>query len=224
MSLDEEYNPGKAQATAEAYDAEARATGYLGSEVALGMVYEYILPGQSVLDMGIGTGLASVLFRKAGLRVHGLDISREMLDACRWKGFEDLTRHDLASQPYPYASGSFDHVVCLAVLPLFSDLSRVFAETERMLKTGGTFVFMTADRTQEEDIELVVGPKYTGTGQSVTLYRHSCGQISRWLDESDFTFLKGLPFTVHMDSEQKATMPVKCYVARKAPVPGSEGS
>ena len=132
MSPHEEYDRAAAAATAEAYDAEAQATGWLGPEVAFGMVYQHVLPDQSILDLGIGTGLASVLFRKAGLKVHGLDIAQDMLDACRWKGFDDLRRHDLTEPPYPYASESFDHVVCVGVLPFFSHLSPVFAETARI--------------------------------------------------------------------------------------------
>lgn len=220
MSQDERYDCSKAQAVAEAYDAEARATGYLGSEVAFGMAYEHVLPGQSLLDMGIGTGLASVLFRKAGLRVYGMDISQDMLDACRWKGFGDLTQHDLTEISYPYASESFDHILCLGVLPFLSDLSPVFAETERVLKTGGNFIFMTADRAEEEGIGLVLGPEYTGTGESVTLYRHGSGQVGRWLDEYGFTVLKDLPLALYMDREKKEILRVTCYLARKAGAPG----
>jgi predicted TPR repeat methyltransferase len=215
------YDPAQAQAIAEDYDAEAKSTSWLGPEVAFGLAREHIAPGQSVLDLGIGTGLGSMPFREAGLLVHGMDISQEMLDACRWKGFEYLTRHDLASQPYPYAAGSFDHVVCIGVLPFFRDLSAVFAETQRLLKTGGLFVFVTADRTEDEKTELVVGPEHTGTGQSVTMYRHSRGQISRWLEESGFISLESVPFVIYMDSEKTETMPGECYAARKAAGPGS---
>jgi SAM-dependent methyltransferase len=71
------------RAMVEAYDGEAEATGWLGPEVAFGLAYQHIQPGQSVLDIGIGTGLGSVLFRKAGLKVYGMDVSPEMLEACR---------------------------------------------------------------------------------------------------------------------------------------------
>ena len=215
MSLDDEYDPTTAEATAEAYDAEAQATGWLGPEVAFGMVYEHVRPGQSVLDMGIGTGLGSVLFRKAGLRVYGVDNSRNMLDACRWKGFDNLTQHDLAEPPYPYASGSFDHAVCIGVLNLFSDLSPVFAETARMLKMGGMFVFVVGDRTEQEDFELVLGPEYTKVDAPVTLYPFSSGQIRGWIERSGFVLLRSLPFPMYMDSEKTESLPVRCYVARK---------
>ncbi len=222
MSAEEKYDPVKAQATAETYDAEAEATSWLGPQIAFDLVCEYVEPGQSVLDLGIGTGLASMPFRKTGLHVHGMDTSQEMLDACRWKGFEYLTRHDLMSRPYPYTSGSFDHVVCLGVLPFIRDLSRLFAETQRLLKTGGVFVFMTADRMDDEEIELEVSPEYTDSNESVTLYRHSADQISRWLEEAGLALLRSVPFVIYMDSAKRGTMPGKCYAARKAAVSDCE--
>lgn len=80
-----------------AYEDEAEACGWFGPEVAFGMAYKYVQPGQSILDIGIGTGLGSVLFRKAGLKVYGMDISPKMLDGLlilamtrlQWLGLED---------------------------------------------------------------------------------------------------------------------------------------
>jgi 2-polyprenyl-3-methyl-5-hydroxy-6-metoxy-1,4-benzoquinol methylase len=74
------------RATTKAYDDEAEATGCHGPEVAFGLTYPYVQQGRSILDIGIGTGLGSVLYRKAGLKVYGMDASQEMLDACRSKG------------------------------------------------------------------------------------------------------------------------------------------
>jgi predicted TPR repeat methyltransferase len=200
---------------AEFYDAEAEATGWFGPEVAFGMVYEHLLPGQSILDIGIGTGLGAVLFRKAGLRVRGMDVSQDMLDACRAKGFDDLTRHDLTDHPFPYAPESLDHVVCVGVFNFFNDLSPVFAETARVLKTGGMFVFVTGDRNDDEDFEMVVGPEYTKTDETLTMYRHSSGQIRVWIDGSGLTLLRRLPFTVYMDHEKRRSQQAACYVVKK---------
>ena len=81
-------DPGETAAT---YDDEAEGTGWLAPEVAFGMTYTYVQPGQSILDIGIGTGLGSVLFQKAGLEVYGMDISPQMLDRllplCRQANF-----------------------------------------------------------------------------------------------------------------------------------------
>ena len=96
------------QTIVETYDEEAEASGWFGPEVAFGLTYKYIQPEQSLLDIGIGTGLGSVLFRKAGLKVFGMDISQDMLDACLSKGFTDLVLHDLKMTPYPYESETMD--------------------------------------------------------------------------------------------------------------------
>ncbi|MBN1615611.1 MAG: class I SAM-dependent methyltransferase [Deltaproteobacteria bacterium] len=144
-----------------AYDDEAEASGWFGPEVVFGLTYRYVQPGQSILDIGIGTGLGSVLFRKAGLKVHGMDISPKMLDACRSKGFTFLRLHDLNKLPYPYDSESMDHAVCAGVLNFFSDLSSVFKETVRILRKGGLFAFVAGDRVESETHEIMVGPEHT---------------------------------------------------------------
>ena len=133
---------------AEVYDEEAEAAGWFGSEVAFGLTYKYIQQDQSLLDIGIGTGLGSVLFRKAGLKVFGMDVSQDMLDACLSKGFVDLELHDLRMTPYPYDSETMDIAICVGVMIFFSDLASVFEETARILRKGGLFVFVVADRAE----------------------------------------------------------------------------
>ena len=141
-----------------AYAEEAEATGWFGPEVVFGLSYTFVKPDQSMLDIGIGTGLSSDLFRKAGLRVHGIDISPQMLDACRSKGLTELALHDLTKTPYPFQAESMDHAVCTGVLNFFSDLSPVFKETNRILRPGGLFAFVVGDRAEDEPGEIAVGP------------------------------------------------------------------
>lgn len=215
MPQGSQYDQASAEATATAYDSEAEATGWFGPEVALGLVFERLLPGQSALDLGTGTGRVAVLFHKAGLTVHGLDISAEMLDSCRWKGLDNLTQHDLTDTPYPYASGSFDHVTCLGVLPFLRDPSPVFSEAARVLRTDGCFAFMTLDRAADEEPELVVGPEHTKTDEYVTMYRHDDKQIDTWIDGFGLVLWRSLPFTAYSDADKTRPMRAKCYVARK---------
>jgi predicted TPR repeat methyltransferase len=199
---------------ADVYDEWAEATGWRGPQVAFGLAFRYVRPGESILDLGIGTGLSSELFRKAGLQVSGMDVSREMLDACRAKGFTDLARHDLSEPPYPYASGSFDHAVCLGVLNLIRDLSPVIGEVARLLRGNGVFVFVVLDRGDAEPPELALGPEYTGEAEPVDVYRHSPGQIRGWLAECGFTPTDDFAFTVPMDPERLHGLPARAYLAR----------
>ncbi len=199
------------------YDAEAEATGWHGPEVAFGLVFAFVEAGQSILDIGIGTALGSVLFRKAGLEVHGMDNSPEMLDACRQKGFASLERHDLTQTPYPYESVSMDHVVCVGVLNFFRDLSAVFQEAGRILRPGGRFVFVVGDCAEGEPHEIEVGAEHTKSGRTVTMYRHDGRQIAEWMVAGGLEPERSLPFTVYMDSARTNALPAKAYVARKNP-------
>ena len=198
-----------------AYDDEAEATGWYGPEVAFGLTYAFVQPGQSLLDIGIGTGLGSILFRKAGLKIHGMDISSQMLDACRSKGFSSLHLHDLLKTPYPYDSESMDHAVCSGVLNFFSDPSPVFQEAGRILRKGGLFVFVVGDRHENGTHAIEVGAEHTGSEKTVTMYRHSFKQIAEWLALNGFEPLRSLPFTVFMDRERTKSMPARSYLARK---------
>lgn len=198
-----------------AYDDEAEATGWYGPEVAFGLTYTHVQPGQFLLDIGIGTGLGSVLFRKAGLKVYGMDISPQMLDVCRSKGFSSLQLHDLSKTPYPYDSESMDHVVCTGVLNFFSDLSPMFQEVARILRQGGLFVFIVGDRAENEPHEIKVGAEHTNSERTVTMYLHSTKQIIEWMTRHKFDLLRSLTFTVFMDRERTKSLHAKAYLARR---------
>ena len=155
------------------------------------------------------------MFRKAGLRVHGMDYSREMLDACGSQGFSDLKRHDIRTVPYPYASESMDHVMCMGVLNFYRDLTPVFAEAARMLRPGGFFVFSVADRDENGAAEIIAGTGCTGSGLAVTLYCHSSDQIMAWIEGAGFALRRSLSFTALMCRRKTTRLQIKACLARK---------
>lgn len=198
-----------------AYDKEAEASGWYGPEVAFGLAFKYVLPGQSILDIGIGTGLGSVLFRKAGLDVHGMDISSQMLDVSRSKGFVSLQPHDLRKLPYPYESESMHHAICTGVFNFISDLSPVFEETARILRKEGLFAFVYGDITENEAHEVEVRAQHTKSEEMVTMYLHSHKQIDTLMKRFGFGLVRSLSFTVFMDRERTKSVLAKAYLARK---------
>ena len=198
-----------------AYDEEAEATGWYGPEVVFGLTYAHVQPGQSMLDIGIGTGLGSILFLKAGLEIHGMDISPHMLDACRRKGFSSMHLHDLTKTPYPFDSESIDHAVCTGVFNFFSDLSPVFQEASRILRESGLFAFVVGDRSENESHSIEVGAEHTKSGKTVTMYLHSAKQIADLMARYSFDPMRDLSFTVFMDRERTKSMPARSYLTRK---------
>jgi ubiquinone/menaquinone biosynthesis C-methylase UbiE len=125
-------------------DMAVRSNNHFG-EVIFGMSYEYIAPGGLLLDIGIGTGLSSCLFAKAGLEITGLDESRKMLDVCKQKEFaKELRQYDIAELPFPYADSTFSVIVCCGVLHGFSDLRPIIWEAYRLQKPGGILALTIA--------------------------------------------------------------------------------
>ncbi|MDO8872644.1 MAG: class I SAM-dependent methyltransferase [Methanoregula sp.] len=200
----------------EGYDSEAEAVGWHGPAVVFGLAFPFTNPGETVLDIGIGTGLGSVQFHKAGLRVFGMDISSDMLEACRKKGFAArLVRHDLTAVPYPFDDASCDHTVSTGVFRFFANLDTVFAEVRWILADGGTFVFITGDRGPDEPAEVMVGPEHIGTNAPVTMYRHTPEQVTGWLINNGFRPIDSVGFSVWMDSRRSAKFPIRAYLAQK---------
>ena len=198
------------------YDEVALATGWQGPALVFRLASQSIEPGQTILDIGIGTGLGSERFAQAGLHVYGMDISDDMLEICRKKYFTaGLVCHDLTTFPYPFDDASFNHVVSTGVFQFFSDLDRVFLEVHRILSGGGMFIFITGDRRSCEPYEVVVDPEQTGIGVPVTMFRHTREQIEEWLVKTGFLLEDSAGFMVYMDREQSETFPVRAYLARK---------
>ncbi len=207
-------NDGKS--LANKYDQEANATEWIGPEIAFRLASNYVKPGQTILDIGIGTGLGSILFHEMGLKVFGMDVSDEMITACKSKNFATaLTQHDLNSVPYPYNEASIDHVVCVGVLNFFYDLYQLFSEVHRILRDNGVFVFVVGSRNSDEKPEIVLGPKYTGSDSTIIMYRHSEEQINRWLIGSALNPVQSQEFIVYMDRTKTAKLLAKAYLAKK---------
>jgi predicted GNAT superfamily acetyltransferase/SAM-dependent methyltransferase len=204
-----------ARTAARAYDDEAEAVGWHGPEVVFGLAFQYVRPGEAILDLGIGTGLASELFRKAGLRPCGVDVDEDMLSACRAKGFTDLARHDLTTVPYPFEVASFDHAVCVGVLNFIADPAPVVAEVARVMRPGGMFAFAVGDRREGDAPHYLVRDDSSGRAESVSMYRHGEDEVAAWLRASGLTLLRQLTFVVPMDRERTRCIQARAYVARK---------
>jgi len=93
----------------------------------------------SVLDLGCGTGMLSIILATSGFNIIGIDIS--FLSLCRLKRKNDTPKVLQADADFlPIHNRSFDAVVCLGSWRHFSDIEKVVTEISRVLKLNGIFI------------------------------------------------------------------------------------
>lgn len=90
-------------------------------------------PGSVVLDLACGTGALGHLATRAGCRVVGADMSWGMLA----RGPREAPAVQADAGLLPFATASFDGVVCGYALRNFTDLAASLAEAARVLRPGG---------------------------------------------------------------------------------------
>ena len=105
--------------------------------------------GKTVLDLGCAGGFMAEALAQRGAEVTGIDPAAEAIDAARDHARAGGLRigYDVGvGEALPYASESFDAVVCVDVLEHVSDLEKVLAEVARTLRPGGMFLYDTINR------------------------------------------------------------------------------
>jgi predicted TPR repeat methyltransferase len=214
-----EKNPTHSREDAAEYDQQAAEHPFHGHAALFGLMSGFVKPGDTLLDIGIGTGLSSIPFHDAGLEVYGFDSSEAMLEVCESKGFaKQLVVHDLRNLPFPYAHRSFDHMISLGVLNFYGTLAPVIAEAARIIKPGGVLGFSVEEQKPGQEAEYLfpIDPGSAGSDAvSIRTYRHSDRHVRELLASSGFTVLKDCEFLADRHPETGIEVYFKAYVARK---------
>ena len=107
--------------------------------------------GGRALDVGCGAGFIAEELADAGFAVTGIDPSRVAIEAARAHAGQrglDIEYLVGAGEELPFPDAAFDLVSCCDVLEHVRDLDRVIAETARVLRPGGLYLFDTINRTR----------------------------------------------------------------------------
>ena len=205
---------------ASEYDQQVRRYNCYVHDALFGMSFEYVNPRDCLLDIGIGTGLASLPFAKAGLEVFGCDGSTQMLKVCESKAFaKELKVFDLQNIHLPYSDGVFDHVICCGVLHFFGDLETIVKEVVRIIKPEGIFAFTVVAQTSDEETATGDKPQgylETSTPWGVPIYKHSGGYVTNLLQAYEFVRLKIQKLLIRGGPEDSEDMLFIAYIAREA--------
>jgi len=113
------------------------------------------LAPSTVLEIAAGTGvltrqLAALL--PARISIVATDLNQAMLDHAVSVGTSRaVTWRQADAMKLPFGDGTFDAVVCQFGAMFFPDKAAAFAETRRVLRPGGTFLFNVWDRIEDNE-------------------------------------------------------------------------
>jgi arsenite methyltransferase len=106
-------------------------------------------PRDVILDIGCGTGSLALLLAPSAARVHGLDLSSEMIRIANGKATaQNVGNVTFDVGPFDdtfttFAPGSLDGVCAYSLLHLVADRPAALARIHRLLKPGGFFISST---------------------------------------------------------------------------------
>jgi len=113
--------------------------------------------GLRVLDVGCGGGYTCEFLAARGAIVSGIDQSQACIQSAIEHAKPDYSIDYQAglAENLPYLDSSFDVVVCVDVLEHMADVERSIAQIQRVLKSGGIFLFDTINRTWKSKIVMI---------------------------------------------------------------------
>ena len=106
--------------------------------------------GLRAVDIGCGGGFLAEEFARLGCRVVGVDLSEVSIGTARRHAAAtglDVGYAVAVGERLPLADSCAELAYCCDVLEHVADLDRVIAETARVLKPGGIYLFDTINRT-----------------------------------------------------------------------------
>lgn len=128
--------------------------------------------GDSVLDIGCGTGVTTEPYARAvGPRGHvsAADISKPMLDAARQRiaasGLDNVTLLLADAQIYEFPAAAFDLVTSRLGVMFFADPVIAFRNLHRALRPGGRLcmaVWATVDESTHQRLPLEIAIRHLG--------------------------------------------------------------
>jgi SAM-dependent methyltransferase len=114
-----------------------------------------VAAGQSVLDVGAGSGGAALAMAEQGLRVTAIDASPRMIDRLLTRAAErgvSIDARTMDGQALQFEDATFDAALSVLGVILFPDAERGLAEMRRVVRPGGRVSVVTW--TQPQNYEL----------------------------------------------------------------------
>jgi phosphatidylethanolamine/phosphatidyl-N-methylethanolamine N-methyltransferase len=113
--------------------------------IRLGLKRIGIKKGDTILEVGVGTGL-SLPFYPDNCNVVGIDITRKMLNRAYGKkvklGLDHVSLFEMDAENIAFSDNSFDHAVVPFVISVVPDPEKMVSEVKRVTKRNGNIVII----------------------------------------------------------------------------------
>ena len=105
------------------------------------------LPGERVVEVGVGTGLSLPLYAPSSKRVTGIDLSTDMLERARRRTAEEGLSHveallEVDAERTGLPDAEFDVAVAMFVASVVPHPDLLLAEMKRIVRPGGWLIFV----------------------------------------------------------------------------------
>ena len=125
---------------------------YDRKNVAIDYLKKSCKPGTRILDAGCGAGIVALEIAQSGYQIHGVDISKEMIELCEKNlaksGIESdqckFTYGDIFDSEFP--AESFEGIIALGFMQYQKDEPTILDRFYEMLEPGGTFIVTGPNR------------------------------------------------------------------------------
>ena len=103
---------------------------------------DFLRPRMKLLDLACGDGTDLIYYKKLGADIYGVDASEKLFSVARNK-LPDANLKIGLFENIPFEDNFFDVVLSKYAIQTSSNLSPVFSEIHRVLKSGGIMMYLT---------------------------------------------------------------------------------
>ena len=127
---------------AKDYDSDLeRDFGWNGHVLGVDLLVKYVTSNASVIDVGVGTGLAGAELQKRGFSLmDGFDLSKGMLAEARKRGIYKDLRVGVLGEPLDYPTATYDAAIATGVFSIGHAPASGWDEVARIVRPNGYFV------------------------------------------------------------------------------------